>query len=35
MHLMGILQLFAGDGGEVSNVYSYFMTHNPLIKTVA
>ena len=35
VHLIGNLQLFAGDGGQAFNVYTYFMTHNPLIKTVA
>ena len=35
VHLIGNLQLFAGDGGKAFNVYTYFMTHNPLIKIVA
>lgn len=35
VHLVGNLQLLAGDGGEAFNVYAYFMTHNPLIKTVS
>ena len=32
---MGNLQLLKDDGGEAFNKYAYFMTHNPLIKTVA
>lgn len=35
VHLIGNLQLLAGDGGEAFNKYGYFMTHNPLIKTVS
>jgi succinate dehydrogenase / fumarate reductase cytochrome b subunit len=35
IHLIGNLQLIAGDGGESFNIYAYFMTHNPLIKTVS
>jgi succinate dehydrogenase / fumarate reductase, cytochrome b subunit len=35
VHLAGNLQLLSGDGGEAFNTYSYFMTHNPLIKTVS
>ena len=35
VHLIGNLQLLADDGGESFNVYTYFMTHNPLIKTVS
>lgn len=35
VHLVGNLQLLAGDGGESFNVYAYFMTHNPLIKTLS
>lgn len=35
VHLIGNLQLFANDGGEAFNKYTYFMTHNPLIKIVA
>jgi succinate dehydrogenase / fumarate reductase cytochrome b subunit len=27
--------LLADDGGESFNVYAYFMTHNPLIKTIS
>ncbi len=35
VHMAGNLQLFAGDNGEKFNAYAYFMTHNPLIKTVS
>ncbi|MEM6395514.1 MAG: succinate dehydrogenase cytochrome b subunit [Bacteroidota bacterium] len=35
VHLIGNLQLLKGDGGQVFNEYAYFMTHNPLIKTVS
>ncbi|MEZ4919268.1 MAG: succinate dehydrogenase cytochrome b subunit [Saprospiraceae bacterium] len=35
VHLIGNLQLVADDGGESFNLYAYFMTHNPLIKTVS
>lgn len=35
VHLMGNLQLLKDDGGEAFNVYAYFMTHNPVIKTVS
>lgn len=35
VHLAGNLQLLADDGGESFNLYTYFMTHNPLIKTVS
>jgi succinate dehydrogenase / fumarate reductase, cytochrome b subunit len=35
VHLAGNLQLLSDDGGEAFNTYSYFMTHNPLIKTVS
>jgi succinate dehydrogenase / fumarate reductase, cytochrome b subunit len=35
VHLVGNLQLLKGDGGEAFNTYAYFMTHNPLIKTVS
>jgi succinate dehydrogenase / fumarate reductase cytochrome b subunit len=35
VHLVGNLLLLAGDGGESFNLYAYFMTHNPLIKTVS
>jgi succinate dehydrogenase / fumarate reductase cytochrome b subunit len=35
IHLIGNLQLLNDDGGESFNLYAYFMTHNPLIKTVS
>jgi succinate dehydrogenase / fumarate reductase cytochrome b subunit len=35
IHLLGNLQLLATDEGESFNTYAYFMTHNPLIKTVS
>jgi succinate dehydrogenase / fumarate reductase cytochrome b subunit len=35
VHLIGNLQLLQNDGGEAFNQYAYFMTHNPLIKTVS
>lgn len=35
IHLIGNLQLLKDDGGEAFNVYAYFMTHNPLIKTIS
>jgi succinate dehydrogenase / fumarate reductase, cytochrome b subunit len=35
VHLIGNLQLLKGDGGDAFNTYAYFMTHNPLIKTVS
>lgn len=35
VHLVGNLQLLKDDGGESFNKYTYFMTHNPLIKTVS
>jgi succinate dehydrogenase / fumarate reductase, cytochrome b subunit len=35
VHLAGNLQLFKDDGGEAFNLYSYFMTHQPVIKTVS
>lgn len=35
VHLLGNLQLLANDGGETFNRYAYFMTTNPLIKTVS
>lgn len=34
-HMSGNLQLFANDGGEAFNKYAYFMTHNPLVKTIS
>lgn len=35
IHLLGNLQLLVNDGGESFNGYAYFMTTNPLIKTVS
>ena len=35
VHLIGNFQLLKDDGGEAFNKYTYFMTHNPLIKTVS
>jgi succinate dehydrogenase / fumarate reductase cytochrome b subunit len=35
IHLLGNLQLLKDDGGEAFNTYAYFMTHNPLIKTIS
>ncbi len=35
VHLMGNLQLLKNDQGEAFNVYTYFMTHNPLIKFIS
>lgn len=35
VHLAGNLQLLKHDSGQSFNVYSQFMTHNPLIKTVS
>jgi succinate dehydrogenase / fumarate reductase cytochrome b subunit len=35
VHLIGNLQLLAPDEGESFNIYAYFMTHNPVIKTVS
>jgi succinate dehydrogenase / fumarate reductase, cytochrome b subunit len=35
IHLLGNLQLLQNDGGQAFNIYAYFMTHNPLIKTVS
>ncbi len=35
VHLLGNLQLLQNDDGEAFNIYAYFMTHNPLIKTVS
>lgn len=35
VHLLGNLQLLATDEGESFNTYAYFMTHNPLIKTIS
>jgi len=35
VHLAGNLQLLAGDDGQAFNEYTYFMTHNPVIKTIS
>lgn len=35
VHLLGNFQLLKSDGGEAFNTYAYFMTHNPLIKTIS
>ena len=35
VHLVGNLQLLHDDGGQAFNLYTYFMTHNPLIKTIS
>lgn len=35
VHLLGNFLLLSGDGGEAFNQYAYFMTNNPLIKTVS
>lgn len=35
IHLIGNLQLLKSDGGYAFNTYAYFMTNNPLIKTVS
>jgi succinate dehydrogenase / fumarate reductase cytochrome b subunit len=35
VHLLGNLQLLVLDQGEAFNTYSYFMTHNPLIKIIS
>ena len=35
VHLIGNLQLLKNDGGESFNTYTYFMTHNPLIKIIS
>lgn len=35
VHMVGNLQLFAGDGGLAFNEYAYFMTHSKLIKMVS
>ena len=34
IHLLGNLQLFAGDGGAAFNAYTRFMSTNPLIKVL-
>ena len=35
VHLVGNLQLLKDDEGMAFNKYTYFMTHNPLIKTIS
>ncbi len=35
VHLSGNLQLLSDDGGESFNMYTKFMTSNPLIKTIS
>jgi len=35
VHLLGNLQLLINDGGKSFNEYAYFMTQNPLIKTIS
>lgn len=35
IHLVGNLQLLYNDGGQAFNKYAYFMTNNPVIKTVS
>lgn len=35
VHLLGNLQLLGTDGGQSFNEYAYFMTHNPVIKTIS
>jgi len=35
VHLAGNLSLLSNDGGDTFNSYAYFMTSNPLIKTVS
>jgi len=35
VHLVGNFQLLYGDDGKAFNTYAYFMTHNPLIKTIS
>lgn len=35
VHLLGNLQLFKGDDGMQFNMYTYFMTHNPIIKAIS
>ena len=34
VHLVGNLQLFKDDGGAAFNIYSKFMAHNPIIRTL-
>lgn len=35
VHLAGNLMLLSDDGGQAFNEYAYFMTHNPVIKTLS
>ena len=35
VHLIGNLQLLSNDGGEAFNIYTDFMSHNPLIQLIA
>lgn len=35
VHLVGNLQLLYNDGGQAFNEYAYFMTGNPIIKTIS
>jgi succinate dehydrogenase / fumarate reductase, cytochrome b subunit len=35
VHLIGNFQLLKTDNGQAFNEYTYFMTHNPLIKTIS
>ena len=35
VHLLGNLQLLRDDQGMQFNLYTYFMTHNPLIKLIS
>jgi succinate dehydrogenase / fumarate reductase cytochrome b subunit len=35
IHLLGNLQLLKDDGGMAFNMYTYFMTHNPVIKAIS
>ena len=35
INLLGNFQLLSDDGGYAFNTYTYFMTHNPLIKAVS
>ena len=35
VHLLGNLSLLLNDEGYTFNTYAYFMTHNPLIKTIS
>jgi succinate dehydrogenase / fumarate reductase, cytochrome b subunit len=35
VHLVGNLQLLKADDGDAFNAYAFFMTHNPLIKTIS